>query len=285
MEIIQRILPMKEASKKARSDGKILGFVPTMGALHEGHLGLIREARKMSDIVIVSVFVNPAQFGPGEDLDKYPRDATRDAELLSNENVDTVFFAKAEEMYTPNFRTYVKVRELSDRLCGGTRPTHFEGVTTVVMKLFHIVDPHFAFFGQKDAQQLVIIRRMVRDMNMDVEIVRCPIGREPDGLAMSSRNAFLSPQERAAAPVLYRALEHALARIEEGERKAKTIVKEIRQIIEAEPLARIDYVAATDLIELKDVKNLKGKCLIAVAVYFGNTRLIDNIIVDTESPR
>lgn len=285
MEIIQRILPMKEASKKARSDGKILGFVPTMGALHDGHLSLVREARKMSDVVIVSVFVNPTQFAPGEDLDKYPRDATRDAELLSNENVDYIFFAKAEEMYTPNFHTYVKVRELSDRLCGQTRPTHFEGVITVVMKLFHIVDPHFAFFGQKDAQQLVIIRRMVRDMNMDVEIVRCPIVREPDGLAMSSRNAFLSPEERVAAPVLYRSLEHALARIEEGERKAKTIVKEIRQIIEAETLARIDYVAATDLIELKDVKNLKGKCLIAVAAYFGNTRLIDNLIVDTESPR
>ncbi len=285
MEIIQRIPQMKEASKKARSDGKIVGFVPTMGYLHEGHLTLVREARKMSDVVVVSIFVNPAQFAPQEDLDKYPRDATSDAELLSNENVDFVFLPKAEEMYTPNFHTYVKVRELSERLCGEARPTHFEGVTTVVMKLFHIVDPHFAFFGQKDAQQLVIIRRMVRDMNMDVEIVRCPIVREPDGLAMSSRNVYLSPEERAAAPVLYRALEHALARIEEGERKSRTILKEIRQIIEAEPLARIDTIAATDLIELKDIKNLKGKCLIAVAAYLGKTRLIDNIIVDTESPR
>jgi pantoate--beta-alanine ligase len=282
MEIIQRILPMKEASKKARSDGKVIGFVPTMGGLHEGHLALVREARKMSDVVVVSIFVNPAQFAPNEDFEKYPRDPTRDAELLSAENVDFLFLPKAEEMYTPNFRTYVKVRELSDRLCGASRPNHFEGVTTVVMKLFQIVDPHFAFFGQKDAQQLVIVMRMVRDMNMDVEVVRVPIVREPDGLAMSSRNVFLSPEERKAATVLYRALDHALNRIEEGERKTKTLIKEMKEIISSEPLAKIDYIAITDLLMLQDVKNVKGKCLIALAAYFGTTRLIDNMIVETE---
>jgi pantoate--beta-alanine ligase len=282
MEVVQRILQIKEASKKARSDGKIIGFVPTMGYLHEGHLSLVREARKMSDVVVVSVFVNPTQFGPTEDFDRYPRDPTRDAELLSNENVDYLFLPKVDEIYPDNYHTYVHVRDLSSRLEGQTRPGHFEGVTTVVLKFLHIVDPHFAFFGQKDAQQLVIVRRMVKDLNLDAEIVRVPIVREPDGLAMSSRNVYLTPEERNAATVLYRALEHALARIEEGERKSKTILKEIRGIIETEPLAKIDYVAATDLLELKEVKNIKGKCLIAVAAYFGNTRLIDNIMVDTE---
>lgn len=282
MEIIQRILPMKESSKKARSDGKVIGFVPTMGFLHEGHLTLVREAKKMSDIVVVSIFVNPTQFGPAEDFEKYPRDPTRDAELLSNENIDVLFMPKPEEIYPSNYHTYVKVRDLSETLCGVTRPNHFEGVTTVVMKLFQIVEPHFAFFGQKDAQQLVIIRRMVKDLNMDVEIVRVPIVREPDGLAMSSRNTYLSPEERKAATVLYRSLDHALARIEEGERKTRTILKEMKEIIQTEPLARLDYLAAVDLVELKDLKTLKGKSLVAVAAYFGNTRLIDNIIVEVE---
>lgn len=282
MEIIQRIPQMKEVSRKARSDGKVIGFVPTMGFLHEGHLSLVREARKMADIVVVSIFVNPAQFGPKEDLDKYPRDVTRDAETLSAENVDYVFLPKAEEIYPETFRTYVKVRELSECLEGVTRSTHFEGVTTVVMKLFHIVDPHFSFFGQKDAQQLVIIRRMVQDMNMDVEIIRLPIVREPDGLAMSSRNVYLSPEERKAAPVLYRALQAAQQRINDGERKTKPILKEIREIIEAEPLARIDYIAAVDMIDLKELKTLKGKSVVALAAYFGDTRLIDNIIVEAQ---
>ena len=282
MEIIQRILPMKESSKKTRSDGKVIGFVPTMGFLHEGHLSLVREARKMSDVVVVSIFVNPAQFGPAEDFDKYPRDATRDAELLSNENIDFLFMPKPEEMYPQNYHTYVKVRDMSETLCGVTRPGHFEGVTTVVLKLLHIVEPHFVFFGQKDAQQLAIIRRMVKDLNMDAEIVRVPIVREPDGLAMSSRNIYLSPEERKAATVLYRALDHALARIEEGERKTKAILKEMREIIQTEPLARIDYLAATDLVDLKELKTLKGKCLIAVAAYFSKTRLIDNIVVEVE---
>lgn len=282
MEIIQRIPQMKEVSRKARSDGKVIGFVPTMGFLHEGHLSLVREARKMADIVVVSIFVNPAQFGPKEDLDKYPRDVTRDAETLSAENVDYIFLPKAEEIYPETFRTYVKVRELSECLEGVTRSTHFEGVTTVVMKLFHIVDPHFSFFGQKDAQQLVIIRRMVQDMNMDVEIIRLPIVREPDGLAMSSRNVYLSPEERKAAPVLYRALQAAQQRINDGERKTKPILKEIREIIEAEPLARIDYIAAVDMIDLKELKTLKGKSVVALAAYFGDTRLIDNIIVEAQ---
>jgi len=280
MEVIQRIPQMKEVSRKARSEGKVIGLVPTMGFLHEGHLSLVREARKMADIVVVSLFVNPAQFAPTEDFDKYPRDVTRDAELLTSEKTDYIFLPKAEEMYPENYHTYVKVRDLSAKMCGVSRPDHFEGVTTVVLKLFHIVDPHFAYFGQKDAQQMVIIRRMVADLNLDVEIVRLPIMREPDGLAMSSRNTYLTPEERKAATVLYRALRHAQKRIDEGERKSKTLSKEIREIIESEPLARIDYISITDAVELKELKTLKGKCLIALAVYFGSTRLIDNIIVD-----
>jgi pantoate--beta-alanine ligase len=282
MEIIQRILQMKEVSKEARAEGKIIGLVPTMGYFHEGHLSLVREARKMSDVVVVSVFVNPTQFGPNEDFTTYPRDVARDADLLTSENVDYLFLPRAEEMYPEHYHTNVKVRELSERMCGGSRPTHFEGVTTVVNKLFHIVYPHFGFFGQKDAQQLVIIQRMVRDLNMDVEIVPLPIVREPDGLAMSSRNVRLSPEERKAAPILYRALEQARKRIDQGERKAKTILKEIRETIEADSLARIDYISVTDMVELKDIKTIKGKCLIAVAAYFGTTRLIDNIAVQPE---
>lgn len=272
---------MKEVSRKARSEGKVIGLVPTMGFLHEGHLSLVREARKMADIVVVSIFVNPAQFAPSEDFDKYPRDVTRDAELLTSEKTDYIFLPKAEEMFPANYHTYVKVRDLSAKMCGVSRPDHFEGVTTVVLKLFHIVDPHFAYFGQKDAQQLVIIRRMISDLNLDVEIVRLPIVREPDGLALSSRNTYLSPEERKAATVLYCALQHAQKRVDEGERKSKTLIKEIREIIESEPLARIDYISITDMIELKELKTLKGKCLIALAAYFGSTRLIDNIIVDT----
>jgi pantoate--beta-alanine ligase len=283
MEVIQRIPQMKEASRKARSEEKVIGFVPTMGFLHEGHLSLVREARRMADVVVVSIFVNPAQFGPSEDFEKYPRDITRDAELLAAEKIDYMFLPKSEEMYPQSFSTNVKVRDLSAKMCGVSRPTHFEGVTTAVLKLFHIVDPHFAYFGQKDAQQLIIIRRMVTDLNMDVEIVRLPIVREGDGLAMSSRNAYLSEAERKAAPVLYRALEHARKRIEEGERKSKTLIKEMREIIESEPLARIDYISITDMNELKELKTLKGRVLIAVAANFGTTRLIDNIIVDIPS--
>jgi pantoate--beta-alanine ligase len=281
MEVIQRIPQMKEVSRKARSEGKVIGLVPTMGFLHEGHLSLVREARKMADIVVVSIFVNPAQFAPTEDFDKYPRDVTRDAELLTSEKTDYIFLPKAEEMFPANYHTYVKVRDLSAKMCGVSRPDHFEGVTTVVLKLFHIVDPHFAYFGQKDAQQLVIIRRMIGDLNLDVEIVRLPIVREPDGLAMSSRNTYLSPEERKAATVLYRALQDAQKRVDEGERKSKALIKEIREIIESEPLARIDYISITDMTELTELKTLKGKSLIAVAAYFGSTRLIDNIIVDT----
>jgi pantoate--beta-alanine ligase len=273
---------MKELSKKAKSDGKIIGFVPTMGFLHEGHLSLVREARKMSDVVVVSIFVNPAQFAANEDLEKYPRDITRDAELLSGENVDFIFVPKPEEIYPEGFRTYVKVRELSDRLCGVSRPSHFEGVTTVVMKLFHIVEPHFAFFGQKDAQQLVIISKMIRDMNMDVEVVRLPILREPDGLAKSSRNIYLTAEQRQAAAVLFRALERARVLVEQGERKSKTILKAMQEILDKEPQARIDYLTVTDFVELKEVKTLKGRCLIAVAAFFGTTRLIDNTLVETE---
>jgi pantoate--beta-alanine ligase len=282
MEIIQRILQMKEVSKEARSEGKIIGLVPTMGYLHEGHLRLVREARKMSDVVVVSIFVNPTQFSPTEDYATYPRNVPRDADLLTSESVDYLFVPKPEEMYPENYHTYVKVRELSEKLCGVSRPTHFEGVTTIISKLFHIVYPHFGFFGLKDAQQVVLIQRMVRDLNIDVEIVSLPIVRDSDGVAISSRNIHLSSEEREAARVLHRTLEHTRKRIEQGEKKAKTILKEIREEIESEPLARIDYVSATDMFELNDVKTIKGKCLIAVAVYFGTTRLIDNLIIQAE---
>lgn len=282
MEIVKRIPLMKEASKKARSEGKIIGLVPTMGYLHDGHLSLVREARKMSDVVVVSIFVNPTQFAPHEDLDKYPRDLARDTEILVDEKVDYVFIPSAEEIYPAAYATYVKVRELSDLMCGLSRPTHFEGVTTVVLKLFHITDAHFAFFGQKDAQQLIIIRKMVKDLNLDVEIVRVSIVREADGLAMSSRNAYLSPEERQAAPVLYRALQQATGKIDGGERKAKNILKAIEEIVAEEPLAKLDYAVVTDLNDLKDLKTLKGRCLIAVAAYFGSTRLIDNVIVELD---
>jgi pantoate--beta-alanine ligase len=254
-----------------------------MGALHEGHMSLIRRARAMSDIVVVSIFVNPIQFGRGEDFDAYPRDLARDAELVSTRGVDYLFAPNIDEVYPEDFSTYVIVEELGDKLCGLTRPSHFRGVTTVVMKLFNVIQPDFSFFGQKDAQQSIIIKRMVRDLCLDTEIVICPIVRESDGLAMSSRNAYLNSEQREAAVILSRSLEKAKELYATGERESNKIIAAVRQLIEAEPLARIDYVAIVDNDKLDPVPMLEenGQALAALAVNFGNVRLIDNFIFNS----
>lgn len=283
MEIINRIPRMRSVARKIRQDGRKIGFVPTMGALHEGHLSLIRRARAMSDIVVVSIFVNPIQFGRGEDFDSYPRDLAKDAEQVSTRGVDYLFAPVIDEVYPDDFHTYVIVEELGDKLCGVTRPGHFRGVTTVVLKLFNVIQPAFAFFGQKDAQQAIIIKRMTQDLCHDTEVVICPIIRESDGLAMSSRNLYLSPEERKAATVLWRTLQEAKSLFEAGEREANKITTAMRQLIESEPLARIDYIALVDnnTLETITVIGERQPVLIPLAVFVGRTRLIDNITLNT----
>ncbi len=279
MKVVARIAEMQALSQEWKRAGLTVGFVPTMGFLHEGHLSLVRSSRGRADIMVVSIFVNPAQFGPGEDFQKYPRDLERDAALLEKEGVDIVFHPSAEEMYPPGFRTFVEVRDLQDRLCGASRPGHFRGVATIVLKLLNIVAPDIAFFGWKDAQQVVILKRMVRDLNLNLEIVACPLVREPDGLAMSSRNTYLSAEERRAALVLSRSLAEAERLIEAGERDAARVIGAIRDKIGKEPLARIDYVEAVGLDDLRPLDRLSGDVLIALAVFIGTTRLIDNVRV------
>ncbi|HNC47247.1 MAG TPA: pantoate--beta-alanine ligase, partial [Acidobacteriota bacterium] len=256
MEIINRIPRMRMLSRKLRRDNRKIGFVPTMGALHDGHLSLIRRAQQMSDVVIVSIFINPIQFGPSEDFEVYPRDLARDAEQIANKGVDYLFAPSIDEMYPEDFMTYVVTENLSSRLCGASRPGHFRGVTTIVNKLFNIITPDFAFFGQKDAQQVIIIQRMVRDLCMDTEVVVCPIIREVDGIAMSSRNQYLDPEERQAGLVLYRSIELARNMYLDGERDCPKIVGVIRELIEKEPLARIDYVAAVDVDTLEPLNEI-----------------------------
>jgi pantoate--beta-alanine ligase len=248
-----------------------------MGYLHEGHLSLIRESKGRADITIVSIFVNPIQFGPEEDFKKYPRDLGKDSAYLQKSGVDCLFFPDAAEMYPPGYRTFVDVQGLQDRLCGRSRPGHFRGVATVVLKLFNIVRPDLAFFGAKDAQQVLIIKRMADDLNLDLEVVTCPIVRESDGLALSSRNAYLSPEERKAARVLSMSLRRAEQAVAAGERDAAKIIAGIRTAVEAEPLARIDYVEAVDPTSLELVAEIRGNVLVALAVFIGSTRLIDNI--------
>ncbi len=255
------------------------GFVPTMGYLHEGHLSLVRRARAENDRVAVSIFVNPTQFGPHEDYARYPRDLERDLRLLEPLGVDLVFVPSVEEMYPPGFQTWVIVEEVSRPLEGASRPGHFRGVATVVAKLFNILQPDRAYFGQKDAQQTVVIRRMVQDLNIPVEIVICPTVREPDGLAMSSRNTYLSPEERRAATVLFRALQAAKARYEAGERDAEGLREAMREVIRAEPLARIDYVSVAHPETLQELERVEGPALLSLAVYIGTTRLIDNLML------
>lgn len=255
------------------------GFVPTMGYLHDGHLSLVRRARAENDHVAVSIFVNPTQFGPHEDYNRYPRDLERDLQLLTPLGVDLVFAPPVEEMYPPGFQTWVVVEEVSRPLEGAARPGHFRGVATVVTKLFNIIQPDRAYFGQKDAQQAVVIRRMVQDLNIPVEIVVCPTVREPDGLAMSSRNTYLGPEERRAATVLFRALQAAKARYEEGERDAERLRAVMREVIQAEPLARLDYVSVADPETLQELSRVEDRALLSLAVYIGKTRLIDNILL------
>ncbi len=275
--LVRTVEEMKALSRRWRDEGKTIGFVPTMGYLHEGHLSLVRRAREENDRVVVSIFVNPTQFGPNEDYNRYPRDLDRDMKLLEPIGVDAVFYPSVEEMYPEGYRTYVEVVGITDKLCGASRPGHFRGVCTVCTKLFNIVMPHRAYFGKKDFQQYVVIKNMVRDLNMDIEIVPMPIVREPDGLAMSSRNTYLSPEERQAATCLYRSLKRAVELFESGERDASKIREEVVRIIEAEPLARIDYVEVVDPETFEPVERVEKGTLVALAVFVGPARLIDNV--------
>ncbi len=277
MQVVEKIEAMKEAARWWRRQGKTIGFVPTMGYLHAGHLSLVRAAKGEAAVTVVSIFVNPIQFGPKEDFNRYPRDLGRDRALLEAEGVDYLFYPSAEEMYPPGFKTYVEVTELQDVLCGRSRPGHFRGVATVVLKLFNIVSPDLAYFGQKDAQQAVIIQQMVKDLNLDVKIKVLPVVRDEDGLALSSRNAYLSPEERQAALAIPRSLEQAARLVASGENKAEAIKTQIEKVIKAEPKLKIDYVEIVHPENLTPVEVVDEGCLIAVAVYCGQTRLIDNV--------
>jgi len=279
MREIRAIGEMRLFSARARFRGKKVGLVPTMGALHEGHLSLVAEARKRSDVAVVSIFVNPLQFSPREDFKAYPRDLRKDRRLLKNFDVDAVFIPEAAEMFPKDFKTYVEVKELSDKLCGGSRPGHFQGVATVVAKLFNIVCPDLAFFGEKDYQQQLLIRRMARELDLPVGIVALPTVREFDGLAMSSRNTYLSPEERSAATALYRALCLAKTRIQAGERDAGKLRSHMTALLLNEPKVRIDYISVADPEDLTEIKKIKGKVLVALAAYVGKTRLIDNMVI------
>ncbi|MCC8168115.1 MAG: pantoate--beta-alanine ligase [Clostridiales bacterium] len=279
MKIETTVAAVKAQVKEWKSQGLSVGLVPTMGYLHEGHASLIEAARKDNDRVVVSIFVNPMQFGPTEDLESYPRDLNKDAALCESIGVDLIFHPEPEEMYGEHFYTYVNMDVLTEELCGLSRPVHFRGVCTVVNKLFHIASPDRAYFGQKDAQQLAIIRRMVEDLNMDVEIVGCPIVREADGLAKSSRNVYLSDEERRAALVLSRSIRLGQKMAEDGETSAAAITDAMKAEIEKEPLARIDYVKAVDGLTMQQIDTVKSPMLVAIAVYIGKTRLIDNFSV------
>ena len=282
MEIINRRQRMSSVARKIRREqDRTVGLVPTMGALHEGHLSLVREARRMCDVVVVSVFVNPTQFGPGEDFEHYPRDLTKDTALLTDYNVDYIFAPTVEEMYPKGSSTYVNVEGLSDQLEGSSRPGHFRGVATVVTILLNTVRPDFAFFGQKDAQQALVIRRLVKDLAFDTEIVILPIVREDSGLAISSRNLYLTSDEQKSATVLHKALVQAKQAFKDGERNASRITDLIRQTVESEPRARLDYVTIADAETLEKLDRVDERpTLIALAAYVGKTRLIDNMILN-----
>ena len=274
---IAEIDAIRSAVRSARDRGQVVALVPTMGALHDGHVRLIEQARAEAECVVVSIFVNPTQFGPNEDLAKYPRDLAKDAAYLERAGVDVLYHPPAAEVYPPGYRTYVEVEGLQDKLCGRSRPGHFRGVATVVLKLFETVGPDLAFFGAKDAQQVLIIERMARDLDLGVEVVTCPLVREADGLALSSRNAYLSPEERQAALALSIGLRWAERAVAAGERDPAKVVAGIRAVLEAEPLARIDYVEAVDPETLEPVTEMRGPVLVAVAAFVGSTRLIDNV--------
>lgn len=280
MQVVHQISELKKTIEETKGKGHSIGFVPTMGFLHEGHLFLMRTARKENDLVVISIFVNPLQFGEGEDLEEYPRDLTKDMELAYELGCDLVFAPAVQEMYPPGYATFVDVEALTENLCGATRPGHFRGVTTVVTKLFNLVQPDRAYFGQKDAQQALVLKKMVKDLNMNLDLIVLPTVREEDGLAMSSRNSYLSTQNRREAAILYRSLKQAQEMIAEGERDAATIKKTIRKTIENNASAEIDYIEITDTRNIQPLAMLEGECLIALAIKFGETRLIDNLLVE-----
>ena len=278
-KVFKTIEATRRFIKNKKAKGRSVGFVPTMGYLHEGHLSLIRKAQMENDLVAVSIFVNPTQFGPNEDFKRYPRNFRRDKRLAKTAGTDIIFYPSTKEMYANGCRTYVEVKDITERLCGKSRPGHFRGVTTVVAKLFDIVEPDRAYLGQKDAQQAIVIKRMVKDLDMDLKVRVMPIIREPDGLAMSSRNKYLSKGERRDALVLYESLRLAKRLIRKGIRDARKIKSKMRRLINSKKSARIDYISIVDLENLKGIKRIKRDTLIALSVWIGKTRLIDNIII------
>jgi len=278
MKIIATVKEMQAYAESLRTAGKRIAFVPTMGYFHEGHLNLMRVGRKLGDCLVISIYVNPTQFGPHEDLAKYPRDFERDREMAAGVGVDVIFYPPNEEMYPAGYQTYVNVEVVTDNLCGRSRPGHFRGVTTVCCKLFNMVKPHVTIFGKKDFQQLTAIKRMVLDLNMDLEVVAMETTREADGLAMSSRNIYLQPEERASALSLSRSLKMAKEMYEKGERDAGVIIGEVRKFIAGHPYARIDYVQICDTGTMKDIERLDSEAVIALAVRVGSARLIDNYV-------
>lgn len=282
MVLVKNISEIKELVSEWKKEGKTIGLVPTMGYLHEGHESLIKKARKENDKVIVSVFVNPTQFGPNEDLESYPRNIEKDRELCESCGVDVVFNPESVEMYKNNASTYINVQGLTEGLCGASRPIHFRGVCTVVSKLFNITMADRAYFGEKDAQQLAVVKKMVEDLNFNIDVVGCPIIREKDGLAKSSRNTYLSKEERVAALILNKSLNLALKKLKNGEASGENVINVIKGVIKEEPLAKIDYVEVVDSKTLKPVKKIENSILVAIAVYIGKTRLIDNFTFNRE---
>ncbi|MGI6728186.1 MAG: pantoate--beta-alanine ligase [Anaerovoracaceae bacterium] len=280
MKILNTVTEVREYIKEQKKKGLSIGLVPTMGYLHDGHLSLIKKSTEKNDITVISIFVNPTQFSPNEDLDKYPRDFERDSKIAMENGVDVLFYPSVSELYPKNFQTYVTIENLSKHLCGKSRPTHFRGVTTIVSKLFNIVTPDNAYFGQKDAQQYFVLKRMVEDLNFDIHLVMCPIIREKDGLALSSRNVYLNQEERRQALCLNQSLKKAKELVVKGEKYADIIADYIKETIEKNDLANIDYIEVVDTETLESVQKIEGRILIALAVKFGNTRLIDNIIIE-----
>lgn len=277
MKVVKTVDEVRGYIKKWQTEGLTIGLVPTMGYLHEGHLSLIEKAKE-NDKVIVSIFVNPTQFGPNEDLDKYPRDLERDIKMCDEKGVDLVFNPQPLEMYPQGFCSFVDMTVLTEELCGKNRPNHFRGVCTVVSKLFNIITPDKAYFGEKDAQQLAVIKQMVRDLNFNIEVVGCPIVRESDGLAMSSRNTNLNAEERQAALVLIKSMEIGKAMLDEGEKRVSAVIDAMKACVLEEPMAKIDYIEAVDRSTLKKIDHIEGDVLVAMAVFIGSTRLIDNFL-------
>jgi pantoate--beta-alanine ligase len=280
LQVVSDIASLKSIIEEKKQKGLSIGFVPTMGFLHEGHLFLMRMAKAENDFMVISIFVNPLQFGAGEDYEEYPRDLERDTKMAGSAGCDLIFSPTVKEMYPPGYATFVQVEKLTEGLCGASRPGHFLGVTTVVAKLFNLVRPDRAYFGQKDAQQAFVLKKMVEDLNMNLKVIVLPTVREPDGLAMSSRNKYLTPEQRKEAVVIYRSLREAEEQIRKGEREAGIIKENISKLILQAKHARVDYVEIVDSKELHPVSIIKDRCLIAVAAKFGKTRLIDNVLVE-----